>query len=77
MKTYLQLKASPFIGTPLNSKINVITPYRYLVSGNYLIFYIVKDEMIEISRIIYGRRDYIKILFESSFDSFNNEDAPE
>jgi len=75
MKAYLQLSDSPFIGTSLNTKINISTPYRYLVSGNYLIFYIVKNEAVEIIRIIYGRRDYIKALFQDEYIKFN--DLPE
>jgi plasmid stabilization system protein ParE len=37
--------------------------YRYLVSGNYLIFYKIEDEYISVNRILYGRRDYLRILF--------------
>lgn len=79
IKTYLQLSDSPFIGTSLNTKISIVTPYRYLVSGNYLIFYVVKDNTVEINRVIYGKRDYIKILFPTEYIEFNDssEDASE
>ena len=77
VSSYSQLTDSPFIGTSLDTKINITTPYRYLVSGNYLVFNKINDDFVEISRVIYGRRDYIKILFKSSFDSLDDEDAPE
>ena len=37
--------------------------YRFFPVGNYLVFYIVKENIVQIHRVIYGRRDYKK-LFE-------------
>ena len=62
ISSYLKLTDNPFMGASLNARINIDAPFRYLVSGNYLIFYQVNDD-IEIHRIIYGKRDYVKILF--------------
>lgn len=62
ISAYLKLQDQPYIGAKLNVKIKFDTPLRYLVKGNYLIFYQVGDN-IEIHRIIYGRRDYAKIIF--------------
>lgn len=62
MSAYLSLNEQPYIGAKLNSKVKIDIPFRYLVKGNYLIFYQVGDN-IEIHRIIYGRRDYAKIIF--------------
>ncbi len=39
-----------------------VTIYRYVISGNYLSFYHLSENEIYIDRIIYGKRDYIKIL---------------
>lgn len=72
VQSYLKLPDSPLIGSPLNAKINLDTPYRYLVCGNYLVFYKCTDEYIEIIRIIYGRRDYIKILFQDEYKNMND-----
>jgi len=58
-----KLRDMPGIGTPLSSKLPFDTDYRFLVSGNYLIFYRHQDSTIFVDRIIYGRRDYLKILF--------------
>ena len=53
----------PGIGTALSSKVPFDTDYRFLVCGNYLAFYRYKDAIVYVDRILYGRRDYVKILF--------------
>ena len=57
------LRQFPQKGTLLASKVKFAASYRYVCSGNYLIFYRYKNDKIFIIRIIYSRRDYIKILF--------------
>jgi addiction module RelE/StbE family toxin len=37
--------------------------YRFLVCLNYLAFYRAEGDNVHIDRVIYGRRDYITILF--------------
>lgn len=70
------LREQPFIGAQLNSKIEFDTPLRYLVNGNYLVFYSVDvdNDKVEIVRIIYGRRDYAKIIFGGSDFEEDTED---
>ena len=70
---YTLLETSPFMGTSLSSILPVKTDYRYFVSGKYLIFYKVDNEFVSIYRILYGRRDYMRILF-SEIDSENEEE---
>ena len=60
---YTRLEFSPLSGAPLSSKVPFQTDYRFLVSGNYLVFYKADDEFVSIYRILYGRRDYLKIIF--------------
>lgn len=62
------LQEQPFIGAQLNSKIEFDTPLRYLVNGKYLVFYSVGNDKVEIVRIIHGRRDYTKIIFNNDND---------
>ena len=64
---YSLLEKSPYIGASLSAKVSFDTDFRYLVSGNYLIFYKVGNEHILIYRILYGRRDYLKIIFDADF----------
>lgn len=50
-------------GAPLSSITEIENNYRFLVSGNYLVFYRVCGKDIYIDRILYARRDYLRILF--------------
>ena len=71
------LSIFPLMGALLSSLVDVDSDYRVLVCGNYLAFYRYDDTSVYIDRIIYGKRDYIAILFPglSSLDS--SEDIPE
>lgn len=57
------LRSHAFAGAPLSSIANVESDYRFLVSGKYLIFYRVTDNEVYVDRVLYGRRDYLRILF--------------
>lgn len=50
-------------GAPLSAIVGFDISYRYLVCGNYLAFYRVNDNEVFVDRILYGRRDYMRILF--------------
>ena len=56
------------IGTPLSAIADVDGDYRFLVSGNYMVFYRANGNDIYIDRVLYGRRDYLRILFEDTQD---------
>ncbi len=56
-------------GAPLSSLIDTESDYRFLVHGNYMVFYRVVNQNAYIDRVLYGRRDYMRILFQSSNDS--------
>lgn len=51
------------IGAPLSSVTDIESDYRFLVSGNYMAFYRVLGQEVYIDRVLYGRRDYLRILF--------------
>lgn len=36
--------------------------YRYLIVENYLVFYVISGNTVQIRRILYGRRDYRSLL---------------
>ncbi|MBQ7793735.1 MAG: type II toxin-antitoxin system RelE/ParE family toxin [Clostridia bacterium] len=65
---YNKLEISPYMGTPLSAKVPFETDYRFMVSGNYIIFYKADEEFVSIYRILYGRRDYIRIIFDDISD---------
>lgn len=55
-------------GAMLSSVVNIDTDYRFLVCGNYTAFYRVDSETVYIVRVIYGRRDFMRILFGTHYD---------
>ena len=67
------LQRFPEMGRMLDVKIGA-DPYRYLVCGHYMAFYRVKDDTVYVDRILYGRRDYMALLFGVDKAS---EDIPE
>ena len=56
----------PEMGTMLRDVTHMVTDYRYIVSGNYMAFYRFHDDFVSIVRILFGRRDYMRILFDDS-----------
>ena len=62
-KTLRRLERFPGIGTPLASIIDMPTDYRFLVTGNYLSFYRHEGDAVHVVRVLYGKRDYLKVLF--------------
>ncbi len=63
IKAIRNLQDFPSSGTPLSSIIDIETQYRFIVSGNYLVFYKEDTPAVRIIRILYGKRDYLNILF--------------
>lgn len=57
------LRTHAFAGAPPSSVADVESDYRFLVSGNYLAFYRAYGNTVYVDRILYGRRDYLRILF--------------
>jgi len=53
----------PLMGKKLSTVIDVGTDFRYYISGNYMIFYKADSDYISVYRILYGGRDYMRILF--------------
>ena len=69
IKSIRSLEKFPDIGSHLYAKINFPTDYRTLISGNYITFYRVSDGEVYVSRVLYGGRNYVRILFgEISYD---------
>jgi len=50
-------------GTPLSSIADTDSDYRYLTSGNYVILYRAVGKDVFVDRVLYGHRDYLRILF--------------
>ena len=65
-KAMRRLKRFPASGAPLASHVDIQTDYRFVVYGNYLVFYRHSGNAVMVSRVIYGKRDYISILFPNT-----------
>lgn len=63
MKRIRMLVDFPESGASLSSIIGFETDYRFLVCGNYTTFYRVEDTTVYIVRVLYGRRNFMQILF--------------
>ena len=63
-----KLETFSSLGAPLSSIIDSDTDYRYLVTGNYMTFYRVHGTDIYVDRILYARRDYLRILFGNTVE---------
>ena len=58
-----RLKDFAEMGALLSSVADVGGDYRFLVNGNYMVFYRVNGRDVFIDRVLYGRRDYLRVLF--------------
>ena len=58
------LKNFAEMGAPLSSIADIGTDYRFLVSGNYMVFYRVQGYNVYIDCVLYGRSDYMSVLFK-------------
>lgn len=56
------------LGALLSSIADVESDYRFLVTGSYLTFYRVQGSDVYVDRVLYGRRDYLRILFGDTRD---------
>ena len=54
------LKNQPRLGMELSKRIGRESDYRYLISGNYIVFYRIESNSISVYRIIDARTDYIR-----------------
>ena len=61
-KSLRVLEQFPYSGTPLQIT-GIETGYRSVASGSYRIFYHGDEESVYVVRILYGRRDFMRILF--------------
>lgn len=62
-KATLPLQKYPEMGSPLLAAGTQDISYRFLVCGSYLIFYHLASDTVQVDRVLYGRRDYLTLLF--------------
>ena len=62
-------------GMLLSSISEVIGEERFLVCENYLIFYHTGKSVVTVDRVLYGRRDYLSVLFDRTREEPLEEDS--
>ncbi len=60
------LQSFPQSGPSLAAVVDFDTDYRYLVCGNYTAFYRYENNTVYVVHVLYGRRDFMRILFDNS-----------
>ena len=66
LKDIRMLSEFPESAPLLSSIVDFDTNYRFLVCGNYVTFYRIEENEVKIVRILYGRRNFMQILFGES-----------
>ncbi|MFA6941950.1 MAG: type II toxin-antitoxin system RelE/ParE family toxin [Clostridiaceae bacterium] len=69
IKKIESLAELPETGAKLMYKIGFKGKCRYVICGQYLIFYIYEDNIVSIQRILHGKRDYMALLKEQQTDN--------
>jgi plasmid stabilization system protein ParE len=65
-KAYKILKDTPFMYPVAPNDYLASYGFRFTMVKNYMMFYIVEENRINIVRFLYGRRDWINILRDSN-----------
>lgn len=60
-----QLKEQPEIGMSVEARTGYSSDLRYLICESWLAFYRIQGDTVQIVRVIDGRTDYVRILFEN------------
>lgn len=60
------LRENPLMGAALVSISGANSEERFLVCGSYMVFYRVTREKVFVDRVLYGRRDYLRVLFDKT-----------
>lgn len=55
------IKQFPYIGTELARRVHFQTDYKYVISGNYVILYKIREMYIEIYRVVNRYQDITRI----------------
>jgi toxin ParE1/3/4 len=68
-KTYKNLKQNPFMFPVVPDDELASIGFRFAMVKNYMLFYIIEENQINIIRFLYGRRNWITILKETNIEN--------
>ena len=51
----------PYMGADLTKRVSFRTDYKYVICGNYVVLYKIRDEYVEIYRVMNRHQDITKI----------------
>lgn len=63
VETYEDLANCPEIGIPVERYVSFLSDYKFVLANNYSIFYRIEKDIVKVIRIMYSRRDFVRILF--------------
>ena len=63
VETYEDLANCPEIGIPVERYFSFPSDYKFVLANNYSIFYRIEKDIVKVIRIMYSRRDFVRILF--------------
>ena len=66
LETCDKIEKYPLIGIDLKTKTDIENGYRFVVYNNYLLFYTVAEGIPTMTRVLDGRIDYLKVLFNKT-----------
>lgn len=64
VETYENLSTIAETGIPVERYVPFPTDYKFVLANNYSIFYRIDGDIVRVIRIMYSKRDFVKILFE-------------
>ncbi len=64
VETYENLSTLAEAGISVERYVPFPTDYKFVLANNYSIFYRIDDNIVKVIRIMYSKRDFVRILFE-------------
>ena len=64
IETYENLSFYPDVGIPVERYVSFPTDYKFVLANNYSIFYRVDGNFVRVVRILYSKRDFVRVLFD-------------
>ena len=63
VETYENLSTLAETGIPVERYVPFPTDYKFVLANNYSIFYRIEGKLVRVIRIMYSKRDFVRILF--------------